>query len=124
MSCPSGGAAAFRVDRGCSNVEYMPIHSWKLKLDLIYIYDNGGEFNGHKFQSMLANAGITHVKTTVKNPQSNAVCERMHATMGSMLRTITNSTDAPTNIKEAEQAVDNALYSCIHALRCSINQAM
>ena len=86
--------------------------------------DNGGEFIGHEFQSLLANAGIVHVKTTVKNPQSNAVCERMHATMGSMLRTITNSAEAPTSIEEAEHAVDNALYSCIHALRCSINQAM
>jgi len=88
------------------------------------ISDNGGEFIGHEFQSLLAHAGITHVKTTVKNPQSNAVCERMHATMGSMLRVLTNSDDAPTNIKEAEQAVDNALHSCIHALRCAINQAM
>ena len=32
------------------------------------ISDNGGEFIGHEFQALLANAGITHVKTTAKNP--------------------------------------------------------
>ena len=88
----------------------------------VLVSDNGGEFIGHEFQDLLTHFGITHVKTTVKNPQSNVICERMHSTMGPMLRTLANSKDAPTTIKEAEQAVDNALYSCVHALCCSINQ--
>ena len=42
------------------------------------IHDNGGKFIGHEFQNMLRNLGITAKPTTVKNPQSNAICERMH----------------------------------------------
>ena len=40
------------------------------------VHDNGSKFIGHEFQDLLTHFGITHVKTTVKNPQSNAVCER------------------------------------------------
>ena len=31
LSCSFGNAAAFIVNRGYSNVEYMPIHFWKVK---------------------------------------------------------------------------------------------
>ena len=52
---------------------------------------------------MLALEGINHVKTTVKNPQANRVYERMHATMGSVLRTLTRSAEElPTIVREAE----------------------
>ena len=85
--------------------------------------DNGGEFTGHEFQKMLALEGITHNRTTVKNPQANAVCERMHATMGSVLRTLTSG-EMPTTVREAEQLVDNAIQRCVRALRCAINQTL
>ena len=39
------------------------------------IHDNGGEFIGWNFQEMLTRAGIRSKPTSVKNPQSNAVCE-------------------------------------------------
>ena len=73
---------------------------------------------------MLSFEGITHNKTTVKNPQANAVCERMHATMGLVLRTLTGSEDMPTTVREAEQLVDNAIQRYVRALRCSINQTL
>ena len=51
------------------------------------IYDNGSEFIGFEFQEMLHSFGIEPVPTTVKNPQANSPVERMHLTMGDMLRT-------------------------------------
>jgi transposase InsO family protein len=53
------------------------------------VFDNGGEFMGGEFQELLASYGVTPVPTTVRNPKSNGVIERVHLTMGDMLRTIT-----------------------------------
>ena len=87
------------------------------------IHDNGGEFIGWNFQEMLTRAGIRSKPTSVKNPQSNAVCERMHKTVADILRNIIKE-DPPTHLDEAEQKIDNALATCIHALRCAVNNTM
>ena len=42
------------------------------------VFDQGNEFLGKDFQSILQTHGITPAGSTVKNPQSNAVCERLH----------------------------------------------
>ena len=43
------------------------------------VHDNGGEFIGWEFQALLTKLGIRSVPTsTVKNPQSNAIVERLH----------------------------------------------
>ena len=49
------------------------------------IHDNGREFIGWNFQEMLTQAGIQSKPTTVKNPHSNAVYERMHKTVVDIL---------------------------------------
>ncbi len=46
------------------------------------IHYPGTEFTGPEFQTLLQNCHIRDVCTTAKNPQSNAVCERMHQTVG------------------------------------------
>jgi len=51
------------------------------------VHDPGGEFTGPEFQTLLENCHIKDVCTKAKNPQSNAVCERMHQTVGNVLRT-------------------------------------
>ena len=43
-----------------------------------------------------------------KNPQSNAVCERMHQTVGNVLRALLHG-NPPQNIVNAAQYVDEAL---------------
>jgi transposase InsO family protein len=53
------------------------------------VFDNGGEFMGGEFQELLVSYGVKPVPTTVRNPKSNGVIERVHLTMGDMLRTIT-----------------------------------
>jgi hypothetical protein len=44
---------------------------------------------GQEFQEMLESYGIKPVNTTVRNPKSNGVIERVHLTMGDMLQTMT-----------------------------------
>lgn len=50
------------------------------------IYDNGNEFVGTEFQELLQSFDVKAVPTTVKNPQTNAVLERVHQVLGNMLR--------------------------------------
>jgi hypothetical protein len=57
------------------------------------VYDNGGEFVGNEFQEMLQSYGIKPIATTIRNPKSNGVIERVHLTMGDMLRAMTFSGD-------------------------------
>ena len=40
------------------------------------VHDNGGEFTGMEFQTMLQRTAISDRPTTSRNPQSNAICER------------------------------------------------
>ena len=87
------------------------------------IHDNGGEFIGWNFQELLTRYGIKSKPTTVKNPQSNAPCERMHKTVADILQNIIKE-DPPTQRQDAEQKVDNELSTCIHALRCAVNHTM
>ena len=59
----------------------------------------------------------------MKNPQSNVICERLHLTMGNILRVI-NRTNPPMDEEEAEQIIDNTLATCVHITRCAFNQTM
>ena len=62
------------------------------------IYDNGSEFKLH-FQSLCKSYRIKQKPTTVKDPQSNAILERIHAVIGDMLCT-SNMDMANTNSPE------------------------
>ena len=87
------------------------------------IHNNGGKFIGWPFQGLLQQAGIKNITTTVNNPQSNAICERMHQTVGNTLRTVMYM-NPPTNQMEANQVLDNALTTAMHATRCVVNATL
>ncbi|KAG7369915.1 integrase core domain containing protein [Nitzschia inconspicua] len=87
---------------------------------LTCIFDQGTEFEG-AFLRCLHRNGIQAVPTTVKNPQANAICERMHSTLGDILRTLLRE-QPPATIVDAYGIIDNALASVIFALRSSINR--
>ena len=72
------------------------------------IHDNGNEFTGYPFQIMLQAHHIQDVPTTIKNPQSNAICERIHQTMGNMLRILIYQ-QPPANQQEATILCQTAL---------------
>ena len=85
------------------------------------IHDRGVEFICEPFQTMLTYFGLKAKPTTAKNPTANAICERMHHTVGDILRAIKAKISGED---EAEQAVYNSLYTCMHALRCAVNHTM
>ena len=87
------------------------------------IHDNGGEFIGWEFQQKLQQHGIKDVPTTAKNPQSNAVCERMHQTVANVLRTI-KRLHPPQNEREARQLVEDALATTVYATRAAVSTAL
>ena len=49
------------------------------------VYDNGGKFCGNEFQQMLVKHLVEPSDTTVKNPQANGICERMHWSVADIL---------------------------------------
>lgn len=83
------------------------------------IHDNWGEFIGHEFQDMLQEFGITAKPTKVKNPQLNAIVERLHRIMADILGVMIHIS-APHNQPETTNMIDNALAgsssACIEML--------
>ena len=87
------------------------------------IYDQGNEFIGFSFQHMLQRHGIAPRPTTVKNPQANSICERMHQTIGNTLR-LMYSLHPPDGVQTAEQMVDTAIANAVFALRATVHSAL
>lgn len=85
------------------------------------VHDNGGEFIGQAFQDLLQQWEIKDVTTTRHNPQANAICERMHQTVGNFLRSMLHTLD-PKSTEDAEYIIDHALSSKMHATQCSLNR--
>ena len=51
-------------------------------------FDRGSEFIGKDFRNMIKNDyGIKQKPITVRNPQANAIVERVHQTIGNIIRT-------------------------------------
>ena len=61
-------------------------------------FDKGTEFMGEFARMIERDYGITRRGTTVRNPQANGILERIHQTLGNMLRTF----------KPHEAKLDNA----------------
>ena len=78
---------------------------------------------GREFLNMLTVNSIKSVPTTVKNPQSNVMCERMHQTVANALGCVMRTKET-TPQQQAKQIMDNALATVIHATRCAVNNTM
>ena len=89
------------------------------------VHDNGGEFIGWEFQKVLEHSNIKSVATSTYNPTANSVCERMHQSMGNILRTLLHGRDSPVqNLTQAHELIDEALSICAHALRTSVHTTL
>ena len=86
------------------------------------IHDNGSEF-AYGFLRILQLYNIKNVPTTTYNPQSNAVCERMHQTIGNIIRTYVH-THPPQNEQEAAALVDKAIGVAMHAMRITVHRTL
>ena len=74
---------------------------------------------------MLEGCRIKDVPTTSKNPQANAICERMHQTVGNVLRTLLHG-QPPQQITgaRAKDFIDEALAIAMHAIRAGIHSTL
>ncbi len=80
------------------------------------LHDKGGKFIGQNFQWLLEIFSIKDVCSTSKNPQSNAICEKMHQTITYVLRTLVH-TNPPRNMTQARDIIDDALATAMHAMQ-------
>jgi hypothetical protein len=87
------------------------------------VHDPGGEFVGIEFHTLLQKCHIKDVCTSAKNPQSNAICKRIHQTMGNVLRKLLHG-EPPQNIADAKEFVDEALSIAMHAMRAGIHSTL
>ena len=69
---------------------------------------------------MLITNGILPVPTTSKNPQANSIVERMHKTVGDVLRTHLRDVEIE-NEHQATAIIDSALASAQCAMRATAN---
>ena len=83
-------------------------------------HDNGGEFTGWEFQNLLNNFGTKDMPTTNRNPAANGICERMHQTVGNVLKTLIH-TEPPGTLNDAKQQIDKALATASHAVRTNVS---
>ena len=74
------------------------------------IYDNGSEFKLH-FERLCDSYGIKRKPTTVKNPQANAVLERVHQVLGQMLRTAELDMAESVAPDDVDVFLDNAAWA-------------
>ena len=72
---------------------------------------------------MLKKYDIKGVPTTVKNAQSNGICERMHQTMLNVLKVHAKTTTID-GYDQARHVMEHAIASCIHATRIAVNHTM
>jgi transposase InsO family protein len=84
------------------------------------IHDQGTEFAGADFQYILMRAGIKDIPTTVRNPQANAVCERLHQSIANTLRILIPQ-HPPANVANVGELVDSALAPSLHAAQSAIH---
>jgi hypothetical protein len=87
------------------------------------VHDPDTEFTGPEFQTLLQNCHIRDVCTTANNPQSNAVCKRLHQTVGNVLRTLLHGNPLQ-NIANAAQYVDEALSIAMHAVQAGVHSTL
>jgi hypothetical protein len=78
------------------------------------LHDNGGEFIGQNFQ-LFWKCSASGCLFNQQNPQSNAICERMHQTVNNVLRALVH-TNPPTNMTQARDIIDDALATAMHAM--------
>jgi transposase InsO family protein len=78
---------------------------------------------GVDFQRVLTRFGIKDVPTSVRNPQSNAIRERLHQSVGNALH-VYLSQDVPFNVGNTAKLVDSALATALYAARSTIHRTL
>lgn len=87
------------------------------------VHDPGPEFVGTAFQRILWLNGIKGRPTSVKNPQANAIVERLHQTVANSLRTLAHGHNI-ANLQDAQDLMDTALATASYAVRSAIHRTL
>jgi len=87
------------------------------------IHDQGPEYQGQIFAALLQRYAIDDIPISVRNPQANAICERMHQVVGNILRTLFH-VNPPQNMGDARATTDYALSLASHALRSAVHRTL
>ena len=74
------------------------------------VYDNGSEFKLN-FEYLCDSYGIKRKPTTIKNPQANAILERVHQVLGQMLRTAEIDMADSVTPDDVDVFLDNAAWA-------------
>ena len=74
------------------------------------VYDNGSEFKLH-FEALCDSYGIKRKPTSVKNPQANAILERVHQVLMTMLRTAELDMAATVTPSDIDTFLTNASWA-------------
>ena len=83
------------------------------------VHDNGGEFRGWEFQRLMKKRNINNMTTLTYNPTANSVCERIHQSMGNILRALLHGHQSPRNLTRMYDLINEALSIYQHTLQTS-----
>ena len=82
------------------------------------LHDNGNEFLGYEFSTMLMKNNIKSVPTSVKNPQANAIVERLHQTISTMIA-ISLQENPPTEVDTVSTLIHRKCMAAQFAYRAT-----
>jgi transposase InsO family protein len=83
-------------------------------------YDRGSEFLGEFAKMIVNDYGIIKKPLTTRNPQANAIIERIHKTLGNMLRTFElNEIEVPE-----DQPWNGILAAIMYAIRATYHTTL
>jgi hypothetical protein len=66
---------------------------------------------------------IKYAPTSNKNPQANAICERMHQTVGNILGTLLHN-EPPKDVTKAKDFIDKALSIATHTMHTGVHTTL
>jgi len=69
---------------------------------------------------MLYKYGINPHPTTAKNPQANAICERLHLTIANAIQALSH-VNLPRDLNEVTVMVDTAISTATYAARAAVH---
>ena len=96
--------------------EWLNRYPWPTQIT----YDRGGEFIGAEFQAMIKDYGIKRKPIAVRNPQANAICERVHQVIGNIVRTF----ELQTNYLDEDNPWKGILSATAFAVRCTYHTTL
>ncbi len=83
------------------------------------IYDNGSEFKLH-FEDLCESYGLKRKPTSIKNPQANAILERLHDVLMNMIRT--SELDMADSVAPSD--IDAVLMDAAWAIRSTYHKVL